>query len=139
MRESPVASENIAVDQASRRPVAPCSTRPSIGSWLVVFVSARRAISARNRHSSVRFSRNRIAVGWWVRGAPTGGSVERADANPLLASQPPARRGLFSDAEHQAAEEARPDRGPGTARQSALPLYDEDAGASPPRGGRRPR
>ena len=31
MRESPVASEKIAVDHASRRPQARCSTRPSIG------------------------------------------------------------------------------------------------------------
>src|SRR5712692_3205759 len=63
MRESPVASEKIAVDQASRRPVAPCSTRPSIGRRLVVPVSARRGISARSRHSSVRFRALELRLG----------------------------------------------------------------------------
>src|SRR2546421_12843151 len=105
MRESPVASEKIAVDQASRRPVAPCSTGPSIGRRLV----GSRIRGVRNVGTQSALSRAflilRIAAGWWVRGAPTSAGPKRTRLSALLPSRPPARRGLFSNAEHQTAEE----------------------------------
>src|SRR5215211_3241692 len=65
---------------------------------------------------------------------------EGSGAIALLRSLPPAGTWAFSrDAEHQAAEEARPDRSTGAAREPALPLDCEDALAAPAGGRRRRR
>src|SRR6478735_7332370 len=99
MREIPVASEKIAVDQASRRPER-SSTRASIGR------ASHAAVSAHSRHRHVSTSPIRSQWGGGrvrLKRAPGGDAVA-----PLVPSAPPANAGFHTNAEHQATEEARP-------------------------------
>ena len=139
MRESPVASEKIAVDQASRRPVARFSTSASIGTRPVV-IGRFRPLA-------------RLPI-WYHQPPPhcePNGEIRARGCQALVSNllragsgtiaAPACLRAFPSNAEHQAAEEARPNLRRGPAGQPPLPLdgQDDHAAAGGCRPGRRHR
>src|SRR5581483_5131225 len=116
MREMPVASEKIAVERASRR-AGRAATGVAAGS-----VSPAPVVVASSA-------------------TPTNVTRAGGDLPPLVPFARPPERAFSRDAEHQAAEEARPDRRRGAAREPPLPVDDQDPGeAARHRGrGRRQR
>src|SRR5687767_5736694 len=112
MRESPVASEKIAVDQASRRPVARFSTRASIGTPPVGTSPIRAWPDVSRPGTRDLLPTASLSAKSALMGARSVPKVRHAGSGTIAA---PARLRAFpSDAEHQAAEEARPHlrRGP---------------------------